>query len=526
MSRPQLKRPYLARPNPTLVTCFQSLLRDRQTDPIQRRWLYVPYDQLSSSIGPLSREDPRDLGILLVENRWKARQRPYHKQKLALIIANLRHFALEQAARGVAIRHVAMDAPYHTAIVDAAKTLGPLRMMRAAERELRVDLEVAVAAGALEVIPHEGWLTTTEQFRLSHPKGAPWLMEKFYRYIRRETGILMNGREPEGGAFNFDAENRSPYKDGPAPPALPTFPLDVIKQEVGELIQRHYAQHPGTLNLENLPATAADAEQHWQWAQERCLPLFGKYEDAMSTRSSNLFHSRVSALVNIHRLLPARIVRDVSLLDIPIASKEGFIRQVLGWREFMRHVHEETDGFRSLPHANVLHANNSLPPAFWGEPSGLNCLDNVVKDVWREGYSHHITRLMILSNLATLLDVSPRELTDWFWVAYVDAYDWVVEPNVLGMGTFSLGPVFTTKPYVSGSNYIHRMSDYCEACQYDPKTTCPFPSLYWAFLARHADVLEKNPRISLLYRSLAKRPAEQQRADERTFQTVKAALKI
>ena len=399
--------------------------------------------------------------------------------------------------------------------------------MRPAEQlNSRVDLQTAVDAGALEIIPHEGWLTTTAQFRHSHSKGYPWLMERFYRYIRLETGILMDGGKPAGGAFNFDAENRHPWKNEPAAPGLPTFRVDEIRSEVGELIERDYAGHPGTLKLENLPATAADAEQHWTWAKEQCLPLFGKYEDAMSTSSPSLFHSRISALVNIHRLLPARVVADVEKLHIPIGSKEGFIRQVLGWREFMRHVHEETDGFRTLPRQNVLDAHNALPPAFWGEVSGLNCLDRVVKDVWQEGYSHHITRLMILSNLATLLDVSPRELTDWFWVAYVDAYDWVVEPNVLGMGTFSLGPVFTTKPYVSGSNYIHRMSDYCEGCQYDPKTNCPFPSLYWAFLARHAEVLEKNPRISVLYRSLARRPAELRREDERRFETVRTALRI
>jgi deoxyribodipyrimidine photolyase-related protein len=252
----------------------------------------------------------------------------------------------------------------------------------------------------------------------------------------------------------------------------------------------------------------------------------------MSSRSSNLFHTRISALVNLHRLLPARVVRDVAAMEIPMASKEGFIRQVLGWREFMRHVHEETDGFRLLEKSNVLDAHQPLPAAFWrggsyGERvTGMNCVDSVIEDVWREGYSHHITRLMVLSNLATLLDVSPRELTDWFWVAYVDAYDWVVEPNVLGMSTFSLGPVFTTKPYVSGSNYIHRMSDYCEGCKFDPKTTCPFPSLYWAFLARHADVLERNPRISMLYRSLAKRPPEQLVADQKVFDAVKSSLGI
>jgi deoxyribodipyrimidine photolyase-related protein len=161
---------------------------------------------------------------------------------------------------------------------------------------------------------------------------------------------------------------------------------------------------------------------------------------------------------------------------------------------------------------SVLDARAPLPPVFWGDaPSGMNCFDTVVQDVWREGWSHHITRLMILSNLATLLDLSPRELTDWFWVAYIDAYDWVVEPNVLGMGTYGAGGLFTTKPYVSGANYIRRMSDYCDGCQFEPGSTCPFGPLYWAFLERHRDLLERNPRLAMPYRNLRLRRASQDR---------------
>jgi deoxyribodipyrimidine photolyase-related protein len=295
----------------------------------------------------------------------------------------------------------------------------------------------------------------------------------------------------------------------------------------------------------------------WSWAKQHCLPLFGPYEDAMSTRSTNLFHTRISGLLNLHRLLPARIVEDAAALEIPLAGQEGFIRQVLGWREFMRHVHEATDGFRELPGGKPtvaskpgdggystwsgktwrtrsagaaridggaapshLGSEQDLPPAFWGEPSGLACLDRVVRDVWDESYSHHITRLMILSNLATLLDISPRALTDWFWCAYVDAYDWVVEPNVLGMGTFALGDLMTTKPYVSGAAYIHRMSDYCSECAFDPKKNCPITALYWAFLARHQKRLAGNPRMRMPYNSLKKRSAARRRDDRTTFERV------
>jgi deoxyribodipyrimidine photolyase-related protein len=259
----------------------------------------------------------------------------------------------------------------------------------------------------------------------------------------------------------------------------------------------------------------------------------------MSSRSSGLFHTRISALLNLHRLLPSRVVADVEGMALPLASQEGFIRQVLGWREFVRHVHVATDGFRNLPDGvapiaqadrdggatpSFLGASERLPPVFWGTSSGLACLDRIVADVWAEGYSHHITRLMVLANLATLLDVSPRELTDWFWVAYADAYDWVVEPNVLGMGTYAVGDLMTTKPYVAGAAYIARMSDYCEGCAFDPKTTCPITRLYWAFLARHAGRLRDNLRLRLPLQALRKRPAAKREDDARTFQQVRSAL--
>jgi deoxyribodipyrimidine photolyase-related protein len=542
------------------VGLFTKELEKRQPPKEGRSWLFVPYDQLSEGIGPLSREDPRGLGIVLVENTWKAARRPYHKQKLALILTNLRHFALEQANRGVAVRHVIASGPYHEALEPLIQELGPLRGMVPAERELRADLQQLADKGGLEFLPHEGWLTTPEQFRASAKKGPPWRMDAFYRYVRRDTGILMRKKKPEGGKFSFDAENRLPWKGKPAPPDLPTFPRDPIKEEVGKLIQKKFAHHPGRLDLDALPATQTDAERLWAWAREECLPTFGPFEDAMSLRSRGLFHTRISALMNIHRLLPSRILSDALRMELPMASKEGFIRQVLGWREFVNQVHLATDGFRNLPEKpapiypspgeggydlwsgkswksngspknldggaapSFLGGETPLPPAYWGEKSGLACLDHVVSTVWEEGYSHHITRLMILSNLATLLDVLPRELTDWFWIAYTDAYDWVVESNVLGMGTFALGELMITKPYVSGAAYIHRMSDYCTVCAFNPKKNCPITALYWAFLARHQEKLRENPRLRMPYVSLKKRSKGRLRKDQAVFQVLRDAL--
>jgi deoxyribodipyrimidine photolyase-related protein len=249
----------------------------------------------------------------------------------------------------------------------------------------------------------------------------------------------------------------------------------------------------------------------------------------------------------------------VAASSAPIASREGFVRQVLGWREYVRHVHDATDGFRTLDgvptpadpspgdggwsrwsgedwenqeasrprggaRPNHLEADLPLPMAYWGRPSGLECLDRVVADVWREGWSHHITRLMVLGNIATLIGVDPRELTDWFWAAYTDAWDWVVEPNVLGMATFATGELMTTKPYVSGAAYIHRMSDYCSECAFDPKTNCPLTSLYWSFLDQHGERLARNPRMRVVLNALAKRPAERRAADREVAADLRRTL--
>lgn len=517
-----------------------------------RRWLFVPYDQLTDELGPLAREDPRTLGIVLIECPGKAARRPYHKQKLALVLTNLRHFAIEQASRGVAVRHVVAPS-YVAGLEGLADELGVLRVMRPAERELRVELAPLVERGAVVEIPNEAWLTTPED--LAGP--GPWRMDTFYRAVRRRLGILMKGGKPLGGKLSFDAENRRAWPGDPPAPAPLSYDVDAITAEVCELVESHMGRHPGQLRPAAIPATKADAARAWAWAKAQCLPQFGPFEDAMSTRSRTLFHTCISPLLNLGRLRPATVVSDVEALDIPLASKEGFIRQVLGWREFVHHVHEATDGFRRVrgvvqptatepgrgghdtwsevawPAADggdggsllsVLGANRPVPPAYWGARSGLRCLDEVVSAVWEEGYSHHITRLMVLSNLAALLDVSPRELTDWFWVAYIDAYDWVVEPNVHAMGTFGVGDLMTTKPYIAGSAYIHKMSDFCGGCRFDPKKTCPFPSLYWAYLGRHRDGLARVDRMKLPLASEARRSPAQRRHDAQVFERVSAAL--
>jgi deoxyribodipyrimidine photolyase-related protein len=482
-----------------------------------RTWIFVPDDQLTHFVGPLSRAEPGQVGIVLLESSERWARRPYHKQKLVFALGSARHFAIEQARRGVAVRYLIGDGAPADLLRPTAIALGGLAMMEAAEREMREDLRPLIEAAQLSVLPNETWLTSPDQFRAAFEGDRPWRMDRFYREVRRATGVLMKGGKPVGGRFSFDGENRKAWRGDPPAPAIPTFEVDPISQEVVDLVEAAYADNPGQVTVTSLALRADQVEEAWQWAKDSCLAQFGPYEDAMSLASPSLFHTRISALLNNARLLPRDVVDDSLALELPLASREGFVRQILGWREFVRHVHRETDGFRTIQHdgrPNALEATSPLPPAFWGVTSGLGCLDHVVGDVWATGYGHHITRLMILSNLATLLGVEPAQVSEWFRVAYADAHDWVVEPNVLGMGTFAMGDLFTTKPYVSGASYIRRMSDYCRSCDFSPSSDCPVTSLYWDFLDRNADPLAGNHRMSMPLRSLGKR-SDAKRADDR-----------
>jgi deoxyribodipyrimidine photolyase-related protein len=506
----------------------------------ERRWIYVPYDRLTDRTGPLSEQPAEATGIVMVEAMEKAHRRPYHKKKLTLLIANQRHFALEQAARGVKVIYRFTPGIFADGLLDAqnAFDLPELVTMRPAERELRLDLDQARKRGVrLEQVEDTTWLSTESDFDSVYPAAsASFLMDRFYRFQRKKTGILMEHGEPAGGKFSHDAENRKPYRGSPSVPRRPVYPPDEITREVIELVAREFPKHFGSLEGFDLPVTSEDCASAWHFALLELLPHFGPFEDAMAAREPDLFHSKISALMNLSRVLPAEAVRDVEAAwgggKIPLASAEGFIRQVLGWREFMRHVHRRTDGYRNIGapvergkaqadgHSgaapSALGATLSLPAAYWGAKSGMNCLDTVVAQVIQEGWSHHITRLMVLSNLATLCGYSPRELTDWFWIAYIDAYDWVVEPNVLGMGTYGDGGVTATKPYVSGAAYIDRMSDYCQGCKLNPKKalgegSCPFTALYWSFLDRNRERLSGNIRLAMPYVTLNKKPAAERK---------------
>jgi deoxyribodipyrimidine photolyase-related protein len=518
------------------------------------RWILVFPDQLSLELGALRTDTQAKAGVLFVESgEWLSR-RPYHRQRLGLLLLSQRAFALEVAESGRAVEVLRGDLP----MVDLVRgwldhgRVARLDATEPAEREMRAEFAPLRDGGRLHLVPHDGFLTTQADLDSGETREG-FRMDRFYQAVRKRTGILMERGKPIGGKYSFDAENRKPWHGEPAAPEPLRFASDALRNEVQAEIEQRFADHPGELDLGTIAATRAEVDALWKWARERCLPQFGPFEDAMSRASSGVFHTRISPAMNLHRLLPRTVVADALAADLPLASQEGFVRQVLGWREFVYQVHRRTDGFRSglapseqplaapgdagfarwagrawRPKApppagvdggarpNALSADLPLPTAWWGAPSGLACLDHVVADVWREGWSHHITRLMVLSNIATLADISPRELCDWFWVGYIDAWDWVVEPNVLAMGTYA-NTSMTTKPYVSGSAYLAKMSDYCGACRHDPKKDCPIGPMYWAFLARKNSVLCDNPRLKLPLASARGRSDAQRTSDARAF---------
>lgn len=479
--------------------------------PKAARWVYLPYDQLSLE-WPLLKERPAaEMGLVLVETPDKGGRRRYHKQKLLWILAHQRRFALEALEAGHPVRYLSGRAPLAEQLRKVFPETGPLLLHEPAERELRQELKDEIGAGNLEIRRHPGWLSTREDFLAVFPDGPPYRMDRFYRHLRKKTGILMEDGSPHGGKYSHDAANRKPWNGEPEAPEPLRFEPDEVTLEAAADIEAWFPEHPGTLDPGALPVTRDQIEAQLEWVEAHCLEHFGPFEDALSLKSRGIFHTRLSPLLNLHRVWPKAWLDRILSAPMPLASQEGLVRQILGWREFVRHVHVETDGFRApgaRPHAHA--PTIPLPPAYWGKPSGLLCLDDVVEGVWEEGWSHHISRLMVLGNLATLIEADPQELSDWFWVAYIDAFDWVVEPNVLAMARAAVGELMTTKPYISGAAYLDRMGDACRSCQFHPKKDCPITPLYWAYLDRHRERLEGNQRVAMPLRNLAKR-------DERTL---------
>lgn len=457
--------------------------------------------------------------IIMIESLRLAAARPNHKHKLILFFSAMRHFAQRQRELGIEVHYFAESEGFKPALERLFDQFprATIEIVDPNDRPFAhvFNRWVTELGGKLEVVQNPLWITTADEFDDWSKERKSLRLENFYRKVRTSTGILMDGKEPLGGEWNYDHDNRKKPPKGYAPPVAPTYSQDEITQSVSEFISRTFPNHMGDATEFDWPVTREEAKRELNDFIEKRLPDFGIYEDAMLSDEPLLNHSRLSPLMNLGLLHPREVVEAAvsaytSRTDVPINSVEGFVRQILGWREFIFHIYRTTPG---LSEENELEHRNRLPAFFWDGDTKMNCVSNSVNGVIRTGYNHHIQRLMVLGNLMMLCRVDPKEVLNWFTACYVDALDWVMVPNVMGMSQFADGGAFTTKPYAAGSNYINKMSNYCSGCEFDRKTTtgenaCPYNSLYWNFIHTHQDRFAKNARMNMILANWRKRDEE------------------
>ncbi|WP_435124866.1 cryptochrome/photolyase family protein [Halobaculum sp. D14] len=471
--------------------------------------LWLLGDQLYPEAAPLQRHD----SVLLVEAHEFADRLAYHPQKLTLLFAAMRHARDDLRDRGVDVTYL-RAATFGDALDDyfAANPGASLTVMRPSSHGAADRLRELVESrgGSLSVVASDLFVTTPAEWdRWTDGRGDGYRQEQWYRHVRRETGVLMDGDDPVGGDWNYDEQNReTPPDDWDAPP-LPTFEPDDLTREVHAFVTERYGDHWGDADLDGFPwpVTRSEALAALDQFVETRLPAFGPYQDAMLQGEWALAHSLLSPALNLGLLHPREVVDAATAAyrdgdaDVPLQSVEGFVRQLLGWREFMRHAYREA--MPGLADANQLGQERDLPPLYWTGDTDMACLSAAVGHVRRRGYAHHIERLMVLSNFALLYGVDPAALNRWFHLGFVDAFHWVTTPNVVGMGSFGTDLV-SSKPYAASANYVNRMSDHCASCPYDPDETtgedaCPFNSLYWDFLREHEETLRGTGRMGLVY---------------------------
>jgi deoxyribodipyrimidine photolyase-related protein len=361
----------------------------------------------------------------------------------------------------------------------------------------------------VQILRDSRFLASHEDFERWAADRKQLRMEFFYREMRRSTGLLMTGAEPEGGRWNFDAENRKPAGNALRMPEVPRFEPDQITREVLDLVKSRFDNHFGDLEPFWFGVTRADAERAFAYFLDQALPYFGDYQDAMLAREKFLYHSVVSLYLNIGFLDPLDMCRraeaEYRAGRAPLNAVEGFIRQIIGWREYVRGIYWlKMPGYDRL---NFLEAKRHLPDFYWGAETDMACVRACVAQTREEAYAHHIQRLMVTGNFALLAGIDPFEVHEWYLAVYADAYEWVELPNTLGMSLFGDGGLLGSKPYAASGNYINKMSDYCKGCAYDVKLrtgpkACPFNYLYWDFLMRNSQKLGRNPRLRQVYRAL------------------------
>ncbi|WP_246567103.1 cryptochrome/photolyase family protein [Gemmobacter fulva] len=496
--------------------------------PKTRHLRLVLGDQLTRGLASLTDLDPAQDVVLMVEVAAEAQYVPHHKQKIAFLLSAMRHFAETLRAEGITVDYVLLDDPANShsfggELARAVARHAPSGIVLTEPGEWRVWQMMQGWADALslpvEIRADDRFFCTRGDFAALTKARKTGRMEFFYRQIRRRTGILMQGQVPQGGQWNFDADNRKPLPRGLRPPARLRFAPDALTRSVLDLVAARFGHHFGDLEPFGWAVTRDAALQALDHFIATCLPRFGDYQDAMKAGEDFLFHSLISPYLNCGLLTArevcARAEAAFQAGAVPINAAEGFIRQILGWREFVRGIY-----WTEMPayaQSNHLNAQRDLPGFYWTGDTPMRCMAECIGTTRRTAYAHHIQRLMITGNFALLAGVAPAQIEDWYLAVYADAFEWVELPNVHGMVMHADGGRLGSKPYAASGAYINRMSDYCPGCAFDPKQklgarACPFNYLYWNFLIENEATLARNPRMALPYRTLAKMPADQRQA--------------
>ena len=498
---------------------------------------FVLGDQLDREITSLRELDPAVDRVLMVEVLDEATYVPHHPKKIAFLLSAMRHFAAELEAEGIEVDYVRLDDPrngqgFRAELVRAVGRRRPERIVVTEPGEWRVlaDMKGWCYATGVEVtiLEDDRFFCSTRRFTRWAEGRKQLRMELFYRDMRRLTGILMSGTDlPEGGRWNFDAENRQPLPAGTNLPSPHRITPDAITAEVIELVHKRFDGHFGDLLPFGFAVTRTDALAALEHFIDTALDRFGPYQDAMKAGEEWLFHAVISQYLNCGLLRPREVCARAEAAycrgEAPLASVEGFIRQILGWREYVRGIY-----WLKMPdyaEANALEARRPLPAFYWSGATEMRCLAEVIGQTRRQALSHHIQRLMVTGNFALLCGVRPAEICEWYLAVYADAYEWVELPNTLGMVMHADGGYLGSKPYAASGNYINKMSDFCKGCRYDVKArngedACPFNYLYWNFLEENRVRLGRNPRLVQIYRTLDRLPEHRRaaiRADAARF---------
>jgi deoxyribodipyrimidine photolyase-related protein len=480
---------------------------------------FVLGNQLSEGLSSLADIDRDTDVVLMAEVMDECTYVRHHPKKIVFILSAMRHFAEQLRASGVSVDYRALDGDepadsLRGALKAACRRHRPRRIVVTEPGEWRVLEDMRGWADAtavpVDIRDDDRFLCGHEMFRRWAGGRKQLRMEYFYRDMRRRTGILVDrDGKPEGDRWNFDASNRKALPAGARPPAPETIAPDTITQAVIAVVRDRFASHFGAIEPFGFAVTAEDAARLFDAFVERALPLFGDYQDAMRTGEATLYHSVCSLYLNAGLLDPLVLCQRVEAAyrsgDVPLNAAEGFIRQLLGWREYVRGVY-----WLKMPayvETNFFEAHRPLPEFYWTADTDMACVRACVTQTRDNAYAHHIQRLMVTGNFALLAGIEPSHVCEWYLEVYADAYEWVELPNTHGMALFADGGVLASKPYAASGKYINRMSDYCRHCRYDVKATegpdaCPFNLLYWFFLDAHRKRLAGNRRMTLIYRSL------------------------